>query len=509
MNPARLEKAKPLGMGIMLALAAGVAMALVVTIGVTASHPESSSAQTVSKPNIIYIVTDDMRKDDLNSRYMPKTISLLANRGMTFKSAFVSTAWCCPSRATTMRGQYAHNTGVWSIANSYDPDPGVPDGGWEGYKGNGLEDDNIATRLDAAGYRTGLFGKYLNNYEGTTKPLGWDDWFAFRPYEGYYNYYINDNGTLKHFDRTASSYSTDVLSRETRQFVGASVARSSPFFAYVAPYAPKNPFYGDIPRHEHDFDGEKAPRLPSFNEGDVSDKPPWIRALPILGSTKIATINKRHEDRVESLRSVDDLVGAVVNKLSSYPGVLENTYIVFTSDNGWHLGEHRIPEEKNQPYEESHRVPLVVFGPGVQAGSTTDKLALNTDHLPTFTDLAGAQQPSYVDGRSLRPVLEGSATTWRTAILLEGHYFQSGIPKVERDYSAIRTSTAKYVEYQGGFREAYDLAPGADPYELNNFYYKAASNVAPRPELKARLDALKTCAGADASATSCKTAEGG
>lgn len=489
----------------MLALAAGVVMALGVWISVTASHPESSSAQTVSKPNIIFILTDDMRYDDLNARYMPKTYSLLADQGMTFKNAFVSTAWCCPSRATTMRGQYAHNSGVWSVANSYNPDPGVPDGGWKGYKGNGYEDENVATQLHAAGYRTGLFGKYLNGYyDGTTVPPMWDDWFAFRPSSGYYNYYVNDNATIKHFGTTAGAYSTDVLSRETQQFVGASVAENKPFFAYVAPYAPHNPYPGTIPRHEHDFDGEKAPRLPSFNEGDVSDKPPWIQSLSILGSTGIATINKRHEDRVESLRSVDDLVGAVVAKLSSYPGVLENTYIVFTSDNGWHLGEHRIPSEKNRPYEEDHHVPLVVVGPGIAAGSTTDKLTLNTDYLPTFTDLAGAQTPSYVDGRSLRPVLEGSATAWRTAILLEGHGFHNGTPIVARNYSAIRTSTAKYVEYQGGFRELYDLS--TDPYELDNNYDSATLP----PTLAQRLQALKTCAaGAEAPAVTCQAAEGG
>ena len=165
---------------------------------------------------------------------------------------------------------------------------------------------------------------------------------------------------------------------------------------------------------------------------------------------------------------------------------------------------------KERPYEEAPRAPLVIRGPGVQAGSTTEKLVLNTDYSPTFTDLAGAQTPSYVDGRSLRPVLEGSATNWRTAILLEGSVeIRSLLSREHRKFYGIRTSTAKYAEYEGGFRELYDLAPGADPYELNNIYYKAASNVAPRPALKARLDALESCARADASATSCKTAEGG
>jgi N-acetylglucosamine-6-sulfatase len=494
------------GMRRAVLLLAVIAMALVVSTSVKASHPESSSALTVSQPNIIYVVTDDMRYDDLNARYMPKTSSLLAGQGITFEKAFVSTAWCCPSRATTMRGQYAHNTGVWSIANSYDPDPGVPDGGWEGYKGNGLQDDNVATRLDAAGYRTGLFGKYLNDYRGKGVPRGWDDWFAFRG-GAYYDYYVNDNATIKHFGETAGDYSTDVISRETRQFVGASVATSKPFFAYVAPFAPHYPYPGAIPRHEHDFDGEKAPRLPSFNEGDVSDKPPWIRSRPRLGFVESVTINKQHEDRVESLQSVDDLVGAVVNKLERYPGALENTYIVFTSDNGWHLGEHRIPGEKNRPYEEDHHVPLVIRGPGIAAGTTTRKLALNTDYLPTFTNLAGARTPSYADGRSLRPVLEGRPTAWRTAILLEGLGYQSGIPILERNYSAIRTRTTKYVEYEGGFREAYNLTPGADPYELANVYYGADPTVPPLSDLDRRLDELKQCSGTGQTAPSCKVGE--
>jgi N-acetylglucosamine-6-sulfatase len=412
---------------IVLPLAA-TALTVLLSLGLAGSTSGEAVALT-AKPNIIYIVTDDMRYDDLNARYMPKTHSLLADQGMTFKNAFVSTALCCPSRATTMRGQYAHNTGVWDIENSYNPDPSIPDGGWVGYKDNGHEDDNIATRLEAAGYRTGLFGKYLNEYQGTTKPLGWADWFAFRRGERYYDYSVNDNGTVKHFGTTASAYSTDVLSRETQQFVGASVAESKPFFAYVAPYAPHAPYPGTIPRHEHDFDGEVGPRLPSFNEGDVSDKPPWIRSLSIIGSfdpTKIATINKHHEDRVESLRSVDDLVGAVVAKLKSYPGVLENTYIVFTSDNGFQLGEHRIPPAKNRPYEESHHVPLVIAGPGIAAGSTTDKLALNTDYVPTFTDLAGAETPATSTGvpcapfsREARPP-GGGPSYWRVSAFSRG-----------------------------------------------------------------------------------------
>src|SRR3712207_2477081 len=135
---------------------------------------------------------------------------------MTFTSAFVPTALCCPSRATIMRGQYTHNTGIWLNRNS-------PSGGWEGYKSRGYENNNVATSLDGAGYRTGLFGKYLNGYSGTAVPPHWDDWFAW-PHQGeYFNYDVNDNGTMTHFGTTEGAYSTDVLREQTKEFIGASV----------------------------------------------------------------------------------------------------------------------------------------------------------------------------------------------------------------------------------------------------------------------------------------------
>ncbi len=201
---------------------------------------------------------------------------------------------------------------------------------------------------------------------------------------------------------------------------------------------------------------------------------------------------------------VDEAVGRLIDALRE-SGELENTYVFFTSDNGWHQGEHRIREGKWRPYEEDVRMPLLVRGPGVGAGSTTRKLTLNTDYLPTFTDLAGAQKPRYVDGRSLRPVLSRSATAWRSAILLEG--LLAGLPdgfvissKSMPAYYGVRTSDgSKYVEYEGGvIRELYYL--GADPYELSNKY--AAS--APPTTLASRLQALKGCA-----ADSCRAAENG
>jgi arylsulfatase A-like enzyme len=473
-------------------LLASTALAVLLTSGCVpdggGAAGQRDEAQTASRPNIIFILTDDMRKDDL--KYMPKTSALVGAQGMRFQNAFVSNSLCCPSRATIMRGQYAHNTGVWGNADG-------PDGGWQGYKNHGNEQDNMATRFHGAGYRTGLFGKYFNSYDGSTVPPGWDDWFA--PYSsGVFSYYVNDNGTVKFFDKSESNYLTDVLGRETLSFIDASVATRKAFLAYVAPNAPHEPAI-PAPRHENTYNGEKAPRLPSINEKDVSDKPPWFQSRSSLSATQIAQIDVHHEKRVESLQAVDDLVEAVVNKLKS-AGVLGNTYVVFTSDNGWHHGEHRIESGKRQPYEESLRMPLLVRGPGVQAGTATNELTLNTDFFPTFTDLAGVTTPRYVDGRSLRPVLTGSATSWRTAILLEIRSVEGSVDSEDFADSlyGIRTiGSKKYLEYESGFKELYDLT--ADPYELNNSY---SASSAPT-DLARRLQALKSCAGA-----TCRTAEG-
>src|SRR5918999_672880 len=447
-------------------------VSLFVIVSMTSSYKQSSLAQTAApKPNIIFILTDDMRKDDLNARYMPQTTTQRVTKGRSFQNAFVSNPLCCPSRATIMRGQYSHNNKVWFNLNGYG-----------------------ATTVP------------------TTVPPGWNDWFAFTKV-GFFDYDVNDNGTIKHFGTSNSAYSTDVLKRNVQEFIGANAAQGKPFFAYVTPYAPHGPAT-PAPRDLHTFDPEKAPRLPSFNEADVSDKPPWIQSKKRLTSTDIANIDQRHEDRIESLQAVDDLVAGVVGKLGA-ENVLSSTYIVFTSDNGWHHGEHRVQRGKGRPYEESVRVPLVVRGPGVAAGSSMGKLVLNTDYFPTFMNLAGTQTPPYVDGRSLLPLLTGSAPSWRTAILIEGRAYTADpeIP-VDLNYNAIRTSTRKYVEYEGGFSELYDLSPGADPYELTNTYSSAAPTVAPRPVLKARLDALRSCQPQDDPTTPeverpCQAAENG
>ncbi len=302
---------------------------------------------------------------------------------------------------------------------------------------------------------------------------------------GYFDYDANDQRTIKHFGTDGRDYQTDVLRRKTRDFIGVSAAAGKPFFAYVAPRAP-HLSATPAPRDLHAYDGLRAHRTPSFDELNVSDKPPWIRDLPRLSYAEKAAIDDRHESRIESLQAVDDLVAGVVGRLRDR-GVMGNTYVFFSSDNGWHEGEHRVSFGKARPYEESVRVPLLVRGPGVAAGHNAQKLALNTDYLPTLTDLAGAQTPAYTDGRSLGPVLKGNATAWRSAVLLEAHHTPEG--GATPASSGIRTSGTKYVEYAGGKRELYFL--GHDPYEQWNTYPAAK----PSARLVSRLHALRTCAG--------------
>jgi N-acetylglucosamine-6-sulfatase len=460
-------------------------------IGATNSMRKAKAQTAPSQPNIVFILTDDMRKDDL--KYMPKTKALLQTTGMTFENAFVSNALCCPSRSTIMRGQYSHNNGVWSDSST--DSSSTTSGGWQAYQQNGNEADNVATRLQGVGYSTALFGKYLNRYDNTTYvPPGWDRWFgAFTLGDlHYFNYDVNDQGTITHYGARASDYSTDVISRQAEAFISNSASQGTPFFAYVATIAPHDPST-PAPRDAHDYDGISGPRLPSFNEADVSDKPSWIKQQSKLTSSQISAINKRHENRVESLQAVDDLVEGIVNTLNSRTPngaiPMDNTYVLLTSDNGFHHGEHRIPKQKWRPYEEDINMPLLVRGPGVAAGSTTYKLALNTDYLPTFTDLAGAQSPAYVDGRSLRPVLDGTVTTWRSAILPEAAANYSPAYEGIRTISTGGVLKRKYVEYVGGVKELYNL--DTDPYELTNSYHPTT----PPSDLGSRLQALKGCVG--------------
>jgi N-acetylglucosamine-6-sulfatase len=479
-------------------------LTVVAGLGMTASQTESSLAQTAdSRPNILFILADDLRASDL--KYMPNTQNLLASQGVEFEKPWVTRSLCCPSRATIFRGQYAHNHKVWVNV--------PPSGGYWSFLDQGLESSTVATWLNDAGYDTVLIGKYLNrygldrdgNYDPTTRiPPGWDRWYAW---EGDYNsdtrYDINENGRIVTYFRS-DRHDTDLHAQTAETFI-RNTAGGAPFFMHLSPNAPHFPSYY-APRHAGMFTDTALPRPTSFNEADVSDKPAWVRNKPLLTSAQISDMTRFYRDRLRALQSLDEMVRTVVRALRD-TDQLSNTYIVFTSDNGIYLGEHRL-EAKAAAYNAAPRIPLLIRGPGVPQGVSRPQMALNNDFAPTIASWAGVARPDFVDGRSLGPLLTSSPpTTWRTAFLVEHrrtpeeYAYVRAIP----NYSAIRTSRYNYVEYGTGERELYDL--DADPTELTNIYDSASPALV--SSLSSRLDALKSCAGADTSAASCRTAEDG
>jgi arylsulfatase A-like enzyme len=444
------------------------------------AQEESSAESSAERPNILFVLADDL--DYASVEQMPQISSLLAKGGTSFENAFVSFPVCCPSRATILTGLYAHNSGV--KGNS------PPSGGFQKFRNDGTEENTVASSLQEGGYRTAFFGKYLNGYgrgDRTHVPPGWDEWYGKLNGQKLYDYSINENGEEISYGSEEDDFFTDVLSGQATDFIRQAAPEDQPFFAYVAPTAPHGPAT-PAERHKGAFSEEEAPRPPSFDEEDVSDKPSWIRDMDRISNKQASQIEKRHQKRLNSMLAVDEMVGSLIQVLDD-AGALDNTFIVFTSDNGFHGGEHRIKGGKRTPYEESARVPLFVRGPGVPAGSKIEQLALNTDFAPTFAALAGVDFPA--DGRSLVPLLGGEDTPRRTSILLEAFTNEEAAGEQANlpNYQAVRTETHKYVEYDNGEAELYDLE--ADPYELNNIYESA--DPALLEDMKARLEALKSC----------------
>jgi arylsulfatase A-like enzyme len=472
--------------------------ALVVTASGTTTAAASTSAAPAAerqgssdkKPNIVFILTDDLDLSSyLDPSRFPKVNSLLVDEGTTFSNYFVTDSLCCPSRSSTFRGQYVHNHDVKSNK--------PPLGGFEKFHTNGDEASTIATWMHDAGYRTGLLGKYLNGYPNGAAtnfvPPGWDVWASPIRNGGYseYNYQLNDNGTLVRYGAAPEDYLTDVLSQKSGDFIQQS--GDKPFFLYVAPFVPHSPAT-PAPRYADAFPGVQAPRTPSFNQTDVSAEPPWLRDKPLLNPRQISQIDTLYRKRLQSMLAVEDLIEHVVDTLRQ-TGKLDNTYIVLTSDNGFHLGQHRLAQGKITAFDEDIHVPLVVRGPDVAKGKKVDAFAANVDLAPTFAALGEAKAPHFVDGRSLEPVLHGkSESDPRSAVLVE-QYTNGGRPGrgggVPPTYAAIRTDRYIYVEYVSGDRQLYDLR--ADPDQLHNIVGTADPKIV--RDLAKQLSALKSCKG--------------
>jgi len=437
-------------------------------------------AFAATKPNFVFVLTDDQAFNTLQK--MPN-VRRLANRGMEFRRAFVTNSLCCPSRATILTGMSSGHTGVWTNG-----DEGIRWGGWPAFRRNARKHDGslfgngnneartIAFYLHNAGYRTGLFGKYLNHYEmrdGSTPPIpqGWSSWHSFIGSNGsYYDYRTSDQGKRHHFGSRPRDYSTNVFGREAGRFLHSPGIQDGthPFFLYYAPYAPHGPVT-PAPK----FSDVRAPiRFESraYNERHVADKPSYIRRTHLLDAHDHSRLGSAWDRSYGTLRSVDQWVGRFQRALPRR--VRRHTVFIFTSDHGAEWGDHRLTY-KEYPYERSIRVPLIFAGPGIIHRSTA-AIAGNADLAPTILGIArlnGVGGP--FDGRSLKPVLTGTAGSVRKAVLLE-HLTTKYAPS----YCGLRTGKWKFVVYRDGFKELYNMQ--RDQYELTNVAHR-------RPEIRRRM----------------------
>ncbi len=463
-----------------LAAAAAVSALAVANSG-TRGAARASPAQT--RPNVVVVETDDQTQESM--KVMRSVNSLIGGAGTTFRRSFVNYSLCCPSRSTFLTGQYAHNHGVWTNQE--------PQGGFARFESLHA-DNNLATWLQDAGYYTAMIGRYLNGYTYSPRvPPGWSEWRATAN-QNVYDYTLDENGHFVRYGHDPSDFKQDVLTDKAVGLIDRRAPKDQPFFlwlTYTAPHAggpwndPNPPHDCDnapkpAPRDAHKFDNEPLPQRPNFDEADVSDKPARIRNRPRLNETAIAYIQRNYRCELESLLSVDDGVKRVVEALRDN-GELADTLIVYTSDNGFFHGEHRIAQGKTGIYEESIRVPLLVRGPGIPRDKTVGALAVNADLAPTIVDATDAKPGLVMDGRSLIPEAADPGIERGRELLVEQPSFQ-----------ALRTGRYMYAEYTSGERELYDLRN--DPYELHSRHDDPAY-ASVRSKLAARLRLLRDCSG--------------
>jgi N-acetylglucosamine-6-sulfatase len=494
----------------LLRWAAFISAIVVVATGCSSDTKHTARTDT-RHPNIVFLLTDDL--DVSAMAYMPNVERLLGDQGVSFSHYFISNSLCCPSRSSILRGQYAHNTGVESN--------GALNGGFETAYRLGIEQSTIGTWIQHGGYRTAYIGKYLNQYPDTAPatyvPPGWNEFdsaVSGYPYSEY-RYTLNENHHLVYYGNKVPDYGTTVYLGKAEQFIEKSAG--TPFFLYLNVYAPHTPA---TPAHRDRnlFPHARAPRTPSFNLADPG-KPEWIRRLEPLGGQQVGGLDGLYRKRLQSLQAVDRGVAALVQTLEA-TGQMANTYFVFSSDNGFHLGQFHLPAGKETPYDTDIHVPLIVRGPGVPADRTSNFMVGNIDLAPTLAQLAGVKSPDFFDGRSFAGRLLDPASDphprqayllehWRPSMVetegsgpneprdLDAEAIEKSIPIAGFDfipgYRGVRTVHYMYAEYSSTSRELY--ATDKDPYEIVNL----ASD--PRygrlvDELQALVNRLQTCRGA-------------
>jgi N-acetylglucosamine-6-sulfatase len=474
------------------------------------STAKTKGSKKQKRPNVVLVMSDDQAVE--TQRYMPKTNALLGRGGITFNNSFASYPLCCPSRATWLTGQYAHNHDIRGNT--------PPAGGYS--KLAPFMDNSLPVWLQRAGYYTAHIGKFLNGYGRTSPdtevPPGWSEWYgALDDPDAFtggtytmYGYTLNENGSILHYGSTPDvvdppTYQTDVYANKAVDFVSRRTPKKKPFFLSVAPLAshtesmPACACAGNnpraAPRHEGAFANVVPLSKPSFNEADVSDKPQAIKNLTPMNAAQQENTRTLYRAQSESLLAVDEMIQRIADTLKA-KGELKNTVIIYTADNGFFHGEHRVRQGKVRVYEESIRVPLLIRGPGVPKGKQRNQPVANVDLAPTIVDFADAKAKRKMDGRSLVPLMDDGLFSPGRSIVLEA-FFNADDPDEDPEtpptnYQAVRTDRYLYARYGTGEQELYDLQ--IDPYELQSRHNDPSYGTV-RASLDRLLAEMKNCAG--------------
>ncbi|WP_232679709.1 sulfatase [Nocardioides sp. R-C-SC26] len=458
------------------------ASAVIDPVGTAAPGRPNGDQFTGKRPNIILITTDDQASSDM--RWMPKTVQNLGRAGVTFSRALSPHPLCCPARAAILTGQYAQNNGVKSNQDPFN------------FKALKIS-TTLPVWLNRVGYNTAFTGKYLNGYGTHGKPQpGWDYWDAsmINPYS-YVGYEMYQNGNPQWYKKLNN---VDYINMRVDKLVREYSADDKPFFIWASHVAPHGRLdkVKNIPstaealpprRFQRMFSGVNSPSLrdPGYTSDRISDKNSLVQRKNRPTTQKINTVFR---SRIRSLQAVDQGIAELVRTLRSL-GELDNTYIIFTSDNGFLLGEHNLIT-KNVPYRQSLRVPMIVRGPGVPAGAVRSQRALMIDVAPTIADLAGAKPLIPVDGVSLVPAAVDNAPLRETVLIQAG-------PQTPADLSygwwwrGVTTDRYTYARFfANGLEELYDHLH--DPSEINNVA-KDPRYADVLAELRRRTKALVTC----------------
>jgi N-acetylglucosamine-6-sulfatase len=395
------------------------------------------------RPNILILVSDDQTYNQMLA--MPHTQEMIFDQGVSFEHAYDTTPQCCPSRSTILTGMYAHNHGVLTNVMH-------------------LDKTTVVERLHESGYYTGLVGKYLNTYpEANDPPLPeFDYWIAM----------VDGGKTGSYFDLTLNingewipqkGYQTFLLRDYALEFLDEAHKSDQPFFLMFTPRVPHRPAL-PAPGDEDLFSDVPANRPPSFNEEDISDKPEWMQQLPLLSDKQITDIDNVYRNQLQTLKPLDDSIDAILQKLDEQ-GELDNTFIIYLSDNGRAAGQHRLRGGKVFAYEPITRVPFAIrYTPLITSPHVETRVVANIDIAPTLYELAGIPIPREVDGLSLIPLLR-EQTEWRDRIMIEA-WPQPSLQAPP--YLAVHTERYVYIETEGQRSEFYDLETDPDQVENQN-----------------------------------------